>query len=79
MPAAVRTISSTVVNGLTEHRLVNGGAYSVRLSYQDTFGHPPATHWIQRYEMSGAPIGSERVVVASFRAFWGLGMSLGVV
>ncbi|CAE7895469.1 unnamed protein product [Symbiodinium microadriaticum] len=50
--AAIRNITSTYVNGSTQHQLVDGGAYSVVLQYQDSFGHPPAIHWLQRYEVS---------------------------
>eukprot|EP00439_Symbiodinium_sp_Y106_P067441 s2885_g11.t1 len=49
---AIRNITSTYVNGSTQHQLVDGGAYSVVLRYQDSFGHPPAIHWLQRYEVS---------------------------
>ncbi|CAE7559605.1 ppt1 [Symbiodinium natans] len=49
---AIRNITSTYVNGTTQHQLVDGGAYSVVLSYQDSFGHPAAIHWLQRYEVS---------------------------
>ena len=49
---AIRNITSTFVNGTTEHKLVDGGAYSVKLEYQDYFSHPVATHWIQRYEVT---------------------------
>eukprot|EP00931_Biecheleriopsis_adriatica_P040733 TRINITY_DN23337_c0_g1_i1.p1 TRINITY_DN23337_c0_g1~~TRINITY_DN23337_c0_g1_i1.p1 ORF type:complete len:4853 (-),score=966.29 TRINITY_DN23337_c0_g1_i1:13-14571(-) len=48
----VRDVTSTVVDGKTEHRLVDGAAYSVRLEYQDFLAHDPATHWLQRYEVT---------------------------